>query len=78
MASEEIKQALRESGLRFTAADEQEPAEPAPIGLCILFCKESCWLGCMNLCDSNACLGGTCIGTCALQCRVECRTGFRQ
>jgi hypothetical protein len=78
MASDEIKKALTESGLRFNLNADKETAEPEPIGFCPLFCKEGCWLGCYNLCDSHACLGNTCIGYCALQCRIECVQVDRQ
>lgn len=80
MASEQIKQALRESGLIFSTdqASTPESSEEPLGGLCILFCREQCWLGCINLCDSGACFGSSCVGTCALQCMVGCVVDRRQ
>jgi len=72
MASEEIKKALMESGLRFTATGTPEsPEEPGGIpGVCIFgcydtgcaagLCRTGCSLGCYSWCFGGCDQGGAC------------------
>jgi hypothetical protein len=67
MASEEIKKALTESGLRFTADASGTPEEPGGIiHLCLLGCYDT------------GCAAGYCHTACALGCFATCLGGCDQ
>lgn len=78
MANEEIKKALQESGLRFSAGDAggSEPTVFPFCGQsCTITCNQPCWT---YLCSSSlctvVCLGNGCYGFCSAGCFVGNQT----
>lgn len=75
MANEEIKQALRDSGLRFMAADA-DPEESGSIPACQIgtnqteVCSGGCQYGCYTTgCYSVDCVLDHCVGSLCTQSR---------